>query len=66
MRGFKLIEDSYFKDKSVSAAEFYIILAMIAIRLDGLFEDLTPLTNKDAIEINPPPDNERVDETEKN
>ena len=63
-RGYRMIEERYFKDKSGSAAEFYIILAMIAIRLDGLFETQTPLTDDEAIEMNPPPYNERLDDSD--
>ena len=35
----------------------------VVIRLDGLFETQTPLTNDEAIEMNPPPYNECSDET---
>lgn len=63
-RGFRLIEEGFFKDKSVSTAEFFIILAMMVIRLEGLFERLSPLTDEDALEMSPPPYNERLEESD--
>jgi hypothetical protein len=50
---FKYIKRTYFKDKAGTAANFHTLLVLASVRLEGIFERLSPLTDETATELCP-------------
>jgi|ERR1044071_991248 hypothetical protein len=50
---YKFVREGYFTDKSGPSADFFIILSIAVMRLEGVFDNIMPLTDENAIELCP-------------
>lgn len=46
--------DSYFKDKPGPSGEFRAVVAVLSLRLEGLFQSVTPMNDKQSYTLIPP------------